>query len=340
VLFVLNWDECPCLRNINIAAVEKIYTWSVVKKLDKKHVFVLIPAAAIFAILLFVGGPDASTLRSFRYLWGMGHLFSFALWTYFYTNWRTQTTFKRQLLEVLLLVFIVGGLVELIQGQIGREASWIDLGNDLIGGLAGVVFFSSVKNTLPFWNLKCLQLGVLLLIFWSFSPVAKVVIDDVIAREQFPLLSGFETPLEVSRWSGSARRKVVNDIHFSGTSALQIQLSTHLYSGLGLKDFPRDWSAYRFVSLQVFNPDSEPLKLHFRIHDRYHYEHDNAYSDRFNTSFILSPGWNHLQVPLDKVAHAPKTRRLDLTHVAGMGVFIGKLPQKRIIYLDDVRLIP
>jgi len=311
-----------------------------VNNLDKTHTFILIPVAAIFAVLLFVGGPDASTLRSFRYLWGMGHLFSFSLWTYFYTNWRSHLTFKRQLLEVLFLVFIVGGVVELIQGQIGREASWVDLGNDLIGGLAGVAFFSSVRSTLSFWSLKFLQLGVLLLIVWSFSPVAKVLIDDVIAREQFPLLSDFETPLESSRWSGSARRNVVDDIHFSGTSALKVQLSTQLYSGLGLKEFPRDWSAYRFISLQVFNPDSEPLKLHFRIHDRYHYEHDNAYSDRFNASFILRQGWNHLQISLDKVARAPKTRRLDLTQVAGMGVFVGKLPQKRIIYLDEVRLIP
>ena len=310
------------------------------KATDKIQHYILIPLALLLGLLLFVGGPDASSLRSFRYIWGMGHVFCFALWSYLYLQWRSDQSFIRQLVSVIVLVFLIGGAVELIQGQIGREASWIDLGNDVVGGAAGVVFFSTARKTLSFWLLKWVQIFVLVLVVWSFLPVGKVVIDDLIAREQFPLLSGFETPFEVSRWSGSARRKVVDDIHYVGTSSLQIQLTTQLYSGLGLKDFPRDWSEYRFVSLQVFNPDSEPLTLHFRIHDRYHYDHDNAYSDRFNTSFTLKTGWNHLQVPLDKVAHAPKTRLLDLTQVAGMGVFVGKIPHKRMIYLDDVKLTP
>lgn len=301
--------------------------------------FVLIPLAVVFAILLFVGGPDATSLRSFRYLWGMGHLFCFALWVYFYVNWRSNNLFSRQLLEVFLLVFLTGGLVELIQGQIGREASWVDLGNDLIGGMAGALFFSPLRASFSFWKLKFLQTAIICLVAWTLFPVAKVVVDDIVAREQFPLLAGFETPLEASRWSGSARRKIVKNVHFSGTAALQLQLTTQLYSGIGLKDFPRDWSGYRFISLQVFNPDPDPLKLHFRIHDCYHSEHANAYSDRYNNSFNLKPGWNQLQVALDKVARAPKSRMLDLTQVGGMGVFVGKLPRKRIVYLDDVKLL-
>ena len=304
------------------------------------HRYILIPVALLFGLLLFVGGPDAASLRSFRYIWGMGHVFCFALWSYFYLRWKPEQSFVRQLISVVVLVFLVGGSVELIQGQIGREASWVDLGNDVIGGLAAVIFFSAARKSLPFWGLKWLQALVVLLVVWSFLPVGRVIIDDFIAWEQFPLLSGFETPFEASRWNGSAHRKVVDDIHYTGHSSLQVQLSTHLYSGLGLKDFPRDWSDYSAVSLQVFNPDSENLKLHFRIHDRYHYDHKNAYSDRFNTSFNLRPGWNHLQVALDKVAHAPKNRLLDLTQVTGMGVFVGRLPHQRTIYLDDVKLIP
>ncbi len=310
------------------------------KKISIKRSIFLIPLALIFAVLLFIGGPDSSSLRSFRYVWGVGHLFCFALWTYFYVQWRSGQPFKRQVIEVFVLTFLVGGLVEIIQSQIGREAAWQDLGNDLIGSMLGMAFIAESRKGLSVWALRSFQGPVLLLACWSLFPVAQVLVDDVTARWQFPLLSGFETPLEIGRWSGSAHREVSSAVAYSGESALKIRLSTQLYSGLGLKDFPRNWSGYHSVSLQVYNPDPEPLQLYFRVHDLYHYEHDNAYSDRFNTSFYLRHGWNHLQVPLKKIAHAPKTRQLDLTQVGGMGLFVGRLPKSRIIYLDDVRLVP
>jgi len=131
------------------------------------HRYILIPVALLFGLLLFVGGPDAASLRSFRYIWGMGHVFCFALWSYFYLRWKPEQSFVRQLISVVVLVFLVGGSVELIQGQIGREASWVDLGNDVIGGLAAVIFFSAARKSLPFWGLKWLQALVVLLVVWS-----------------------------------------------------------------------------------------------------------------------------------------------------------------------------
>ncbi len=313
-------------------------------QLHGKKQYIIWFLALVAATLLFVGGPDNYTLRSLRYLWGGGHLFCFALWAYLYVGFRSRHSFFRQLGEVLVLTFVLGGATELIQAQIGREAAWQDLGNDLIGSLLGVVFFSESRKTLAVWQLRLLQVPVLALLFWSLFPTAKVIIDDVIAFRQFPLLSGFETPLEASRWSGSARRTRDDTVSFSGHSSLRLALTTQRYSGAGLKDFPRDWSAYRTLSLQVFNPVQQPLLLHFRIHDQYHTSHknphNNGYSDRFNASFKLKSGWNTLQVSLAKVVQAPKGRLLDLTHIAGMLVFVGKLPEPRTIYLDDVKLLP
>lgn len=300
---------------------------------------ILLFLALFCTLLLFVGGPGSDSLRSFRYVWGVGHLVCFALWAYLYVNWRSDRSFKRLLLEIVLLTFFFGGLTELIQAEIGREATWQDLGNDLVGGLLTVVFFSRSRKDLSLWTLKFLQVPVLFMVLWSLLPVGQVVIDDIIAWRQFPQLSGFETSLEKKRWGGSAKREINNEVYFSGHSSLQISLTTQRYSGIGLKDFPKNWAEYSAVSLQVFNPDQEPLQLHFRIHDQSHRAHKNAYSDRFNASFKIKSGWNHLQVPLAKVAQAPKGRLLDLTRIAGMGVFIGKLDKPRTIYLDDVKLI-
>ncbi len=310
------------------------------KNLNNKYLFFLVPIALLFVVLLFVGGPSTESLRSIRYIWGMGHLMCFALWAYLYVGWRSEQRFFRQLCEVVILATILGGATELIQAGIGREAAWLDLGNDLIGGLIGVAFFAESRKKLPRWQLKLLQIPVLLLTFWSLLPVGKVMVDDVIAWHQFPLLSGFETSLERSRWSGSAKRIVDSGVSFKGNSSLRVELTTQRYSGTGLKNFPHNWDKYSAVSLQVFNPDPEPLTLHFRIHDQLHHEHNNAYSDRFNASFEITPGWNDLLVSLTRVKDAPKDRSLDLSRIAGMGVFVGKLARSRTIFLDDVKLLP
>ncbi len=305
--------------------------------LDRSKFCLLLVLAVVAAGLLFIGGPGYDSLRSLRYLWDIGHLFCFGLWAYLYSELRRNIRFSRVLFEVLLLTFVVGGLTELIQAGIGREASWPDLGNDLLGSLSGLFFFSPAKRELPFFPRKTIQIPLLLILCWSFWPTGKVIVDDLIAWRQFPLLSGFETSLEATRWSGSARRRVDYQVAFSGRAALEVRLSTQRYSGIGLKDFPRNWSAYRRFSMQVYNPENDSFPLYFRIHD---HDHNNSYSDRYNTGFQLSPGWNQLQVALDSVARAPKNRQLDLTRIAGMGVFVGKLKRPRIIYLDEVRLLP
>lgn len=310
------------------------------ENLRVKKVYILTLLALVFAVLLFVGGIPTDDLRSFRYIWGMGHLFCFALWAYLYLNCRPKQSFKQQLFAVLVLTFFLGGMIELIQAEIGREASWQDFGNNLVGGTLAVAFFAKSRKNIPAWQLKLLQIPILFIALWSLLPTGKVIIDDVIARQQFPLLSGFETSLEETRWSGSAKRKVNNDISIAGTSSLQIKLTTQRYSGIGLKHFPKNWDKFSAVSLQIFNPDPEPLLLHFRIHDQHHRKFNNIHADRYNASFKVLSGWNQLQVSLDNVAQAPKDRLLDLSRIAGMGLFVGKLDQSRIIYIDEVKLIP
>ncbi len=307
---------------------------------NHKKLYFVMSLAIVMVVLLFVGGPNADSLRSFRYVWGMGHLFCFAIWTYLYVRWRSGHSFYRQLVEVVILSILLGGATELIQSGIGREASWEDLGNDVVGGLIGMSFCSPLRRIIPVWHLKIIKIMVSILVIFSVLPLGKVLIDDVVAWQQFPLLAGFETSLEKTRWRGSARRSIDSQIYHSGKSSLRVELTTQRYSGIGIKDFPRDWTGFSGVNMWVFNPDIEPLTLHFRIHDHYHYQHDNEYSDRFNTSFDLKSGWNLLHVSLEKVASSPKTRLLDLSKISGMGVFVGKLEKPHVIYLDDVELVP
>ncbi len=296
--------------------------------------------ALLCLVLLFVGGPGPHSTRTFYSGWGLGHLFSFALWGYLFLRWRKVLSAWRLMVEFLLLALLVGGATELLQAEFGREASWLDLGNDILGALLSAVFAPALKEQLSAKSLFFVRVLVLLPVVWVVIPFAKVAVDDLVARQQFPLLSGFETPLEVGRWGGACQRRVDSAQVYSGKSALRVDLDTRRYAGIALKYFPADWSGYRWLRLHVFNPRQEPFQFYFRIHDQQHKDSGNRYSDRFNTSFEVASGWTQLDIDLEQVAAAPKGRRLDLSRVAGMNLFVDKLDQPFSFYLDEILLLP
>lgn len=299
----------------------------------------LLPPALLCAVLLFIGGPGADSLRSVRSGWITGHLFCFGLWSYLYLVWRGKIPFWRQWLEVTLLCLLVGGSIELLQGQIGREPSWQDVYNDILGGWLGVVFFSQERQQLSRWRLHLLQLPVVVLVALTLLPLTKAVVDDLVAWRQFPLLAGFETPFEKTRWIGKSRRQIDSDVVFAGRKALRVELIPGRYPGVFLQYFPADWRRYDTLSLQVYNPESAPLELHFRIHDQLHRTFGNLHRDRYNRQIELQPGWNQVLAPLVEIENAPRDRPLDLQRVAGVGLFAVVLEQAQVIYLDDVRLL-
>ena len=300
---------------------------------------VLLAVATVCLVLLFVGslGPDYP--RSWYHIWDLGHLLSFALWTWLYLRWKPLPRFWTQLLLVLGLFFLLGGATELLQAALGRTASWTDLAKDLLGCLLAVVFCSPARNSLPKWQRTSLQLLVLMLVAWSLLPMARVVADELIARQQFPLLSGFEISTEADRWGGGSRQVLDPHVAKSGAASLRVELSTQPYAGVGLLHFPSDWRGYRLVRLHLFNPEPEPLLLHFRIHDQLHRLQGNAYSDRFNTSFTLPGGWSKIDVPLQQVQEGPKNRDMQMARIAGMLLFVVKLEQPRSFNIDEVLLV-
>jgi VanZ family protein len=306
---------------------------------QNKKSLLLIGTALLCAVLLFVHMPDPDYPRSYYSFWNLGHLLTFTLWTYLYVSRRPATGYWRQLLLVFCLVFLLGGIIELIQAGMGRAASWSDLAKDLLGSMVAMAFWAPTRQSIRNWQLKLLQVLITVLVIWSLLPLARVLTDDLLALRQFPLLSGFETSSEATRWGGGSKQQLDHQIAYSGASSLRVELSTQAYSGVGLRHFPIDWSGYRLVRLQLFNPEAEPLELHFRIHDQLHRLHDNAHSDRFNTKFNLQTGWTKIEIPLAQVAAAPKSRAMEMDRIAGMLFFVSKLERPRSFNIDEVLLV-
>jgi hypothetical protein len=307
--------------------------------LTRFQTFLLLPPALICAVLLFVGGPGPDSLRSVRYGWVSGHLVCFALWGYLYLSWRGNMPIKRLLVEVLLLSFLVGGTTELFQSLVGREPSWRDVLNDVLGGLLAVLFFAPGRHQLTAPLRYAAQFSLVIVVVWSLIPFSRALADDIISRYQFPLLSSFETPFEETRWGGKSRRYIDQEIVYQGKKSLRVELVSGWYPGVFLNFFPADWRGYAALQMQVYHPLAEPLELHLRIHDQHHRDFNNLHRDRFNSTLMLEPGWNHVRVLLADVVNAPRGRALDLRRVAGVGLFAVSLEDPHIIYIDDVRLL-
>jgi len=301
----------------------------------------LLWAAVTLCAALFFLGDGQYGLRSLNRLWDLGHIPAFGLFAYMLvTRWKrlAASRFGTQLLVVLGGMALLGLGIELVQLRIGRMFSWLDLRKNMIGAAMGLLCCAPAAKELPkalHWGLKFVFIA---LVLWEAAPVGRALFDEIAARRQFPLLCGLETPFERERWSGDGRYFVQHQVYSQGRASLGVVLGTDTYSGVALSYFPRDWRGYTFLSIDVFNPDPEPLDLTCRVNDTAHNHRGYHYEDRFNRTYHLNPGWQTIAIPLEEIRNAPRQRPMQMAAIDNFAIFAIRLPRPRTIYIDNVRL--
>jgi hypothetical protein len=215
-----------------------------------------------------------------------------------------------------------------------------DLFRNIIGAMAHLFFLLPSRKTISKKILLLMQSGTVVLIGLQIVPVIIAFTDEYIARRQFPELSGFETPLEIQRWSGNADFIIDKKIKKTGKASMRVFLNTDKYSGVGLQYFPKNWEGLSDFQFAIFNPSSEDISITCRIHDKKHTEQDQRYEDRFNRSFSIRKGWNTIKISLKDIKHAPKNRQMNMHEIRNVSFFSKSLPYQRIINIDDVKLSP
>ncbi len=171
-------------------------------------------------------------------------------------------------------------------------------------------------------------------------PVFSSLTDEILAAHQFPLLADFETPFEASRFEGTTGKASISDEQaFQGQHSLQLSFYPGPWSGMMLKHFPANWLGYTKLHFAVYNPASQPVSLHVRIHDASFEHGDKKYSDLYSQICSLPAGiWTKVGIPLSEVKIAPETRRMDLASIRGLGFFVEKEEKPLTLYLDSIRL--
>lgn len=235
------------------------------------------------------------------------------------------------------LVVLLAGLFEAGQWFTGRDPGLADASMAIAGGWAAIA-----------WRIRCetirrsaalLAYGfALVLAVAALTPATRVLVDRAQARLAFPLLSSFETRLEIGRWwSHGVRLSRVTQQATEGRHALRIAVgrSRVTYPGIFLSDLPRDWGGYREICFDIFLAAGAPRTLWVRADDRADYP---PYDDRAQTAIVLTPGPNRVALDMTTFLRTPHGRPLEFERIRRFGIFLDQHDGSETLFLDHVRL--
>lgn len=278
----------------------------------------------------FLGGPDATSSQLYGALWNCGHIVFFIALV-FALNKKIDLSRWQYALLTLLAVFVGGGLIEIIQTYTGRDGNWDDVLRDLSGTCVGLFWLRP-----PSFSVWLGRVVALAFLIPSLSVVFFEAWFQYQAMKKFPLLAGFESKIEL--YSQKPTAELNSQFRTQGHYSLKLQLTTGPYSGISFERLFNDWSAYKQLSFDIYNPDDLPLTMVVRVNDITHEKTGWVDEDRFNRRFQVDPGWNHLVFTTDDIQKAPANRPMDLSKISLIIIYAAQLPESRTIYLDNLKL--
>jgi hypothetical protein len=240
-------------------------------------------------------------------------------------------------------------LTEMLQSfSATRHPEVSDVVHDLIGAMCGLgLFFTYDPQVTGKWaqwrqfpRHMIIRLCVVLVIGITLLPVVGWTYAYWDRASRFPSLLNFSSEWEMKfvKASNSELQVVVPP---EGWNKLpedkvgRVVFHPKRYPGIRLEEAYPDWQGYTTFQLDIFSNLPIPQSLAIRIDDVHH---NNEYSDRFNRRLAISPGLNHIQIPLDDIRVAPVGREMDLSSIRRVLLFAVNPPEEFILYLDNIRL--
>jgi VanZ family protein len=225
-----------------------------------------------------------------------------------------------------------GFLSEVIQMPLARDASWEDVAADALGVILALATYAIFERRSPLrrWH-RVTAFGVAVVCIAIFMmPIVRTARAYVHRNGQFPVLADFHSRLELY-WTVSygVNRGIVGD-------ALNVEFGNQEFPGVSFYEPVSDWSRYQTLLVDVRNPDTAPLELVVRVHDR---THTRAFNDRYNKSFHLDAGERRtLRIPLEDIRRAPRNRLMDMTQISDITLFKGTSEGSRALHIYTLKL--
>ncbi|GJL69267.1 MAG: hypothetical protein NPIRA06_19020 [Nitrospirales bacterium] len=244
---------------------------------------------------------------------------------------------------------ILGALTEGMQAfNSSRFAEWSDFLLDVLGavGALGLSFTHDQRFTgrVAIWRVaprkQLVQAVVGLLVVVALSPVLiwSYVYWD--RANRFPSLVQFSSVWEMLFVKGrdAAVQIVPPPLGWEKPRLDTVGLVLFYpkpYPGIRLREPYPDWKGFSHFHFEVYSELPEVQSLIIRIDDA---QHNNAYKDRFNQAITISPGLNHIHIPLDDIRLSPIGREMDLSAIKNVRLFAVSPPEEFSLYVDNIRL--
>jgi len=142
-----------------------------------------------------------------------------------------------------------------------------------------------------------------------------------------------------SFWEMTGVTAELSDEHASGGKhSLKLTFSKDGGAILfGSKDKPQDWSRYKSIAFDVYNPQDRMIDMTLRIDDI----EAKGYKDRFEPSddlFLPPRKSTHLEIDLTNI-WANNVRLLDTSKIVLFNLHLSKGAEERVLYVDSFRFI-
>ena len=239
----------------------------------------------------------------------------------------------------------IGALSEYMQISTQRDADIVDWLIDI----AGVTSFLALHLTIDPWfvfrgnklrirHRIMLRFGAILIVSVSAIPLLISYSAQSYRNTIFPVLYTFDSYFE-QRYLDTGNA----DLHLVApppgwrgceSKVAEIVFFPSKYPTVYCNGPFPDWDGYRVLTMDVFYPADDSLTLQVMIKDSL----KAPYHDRYNGQVQVRPGYNRVEIPLSDIEQAPEDRRLDLSSIAEICLFLVDPEQEIILYLDNLLL--
>jgi len=280
-------------------------------------------------ILLLVPWNINDAGRMIRAWWDFFHAPAFMVITFLWMScahlMATSAAGKNWPVPVLVTAVF---LVEFLQRFTGREQSVADIAYGWSGCAMGYILFYLAQPSSRYR--MCAGLVWFSILAASIAYPVRIWLGDQRVLKQFPVLSTFDSSLEITRWT-------INGCDIkTGKDGWEITINHEAeYPGIFLQDRVSNWSSMTSLCVNVTLEGNQVLEMWVRVDDL----PDNpSYFNRFQKPVMLQPGLNSVRLDRRVLEVTTGGRRMNLGEIHAFGVFFSRQDAGRVIRLTRIEL--
>ena len=247
---------------------------------------------------------------------------------------------RRRIVTTLIASFTLAAISEAAQIAGPRDASYGDLLLDCMGSAGALLLLAGLRTPRSVRRLKQYFLigSGCTVLFLALLPLAVISTAYLWRNYNTPILISFNSILAQTFVRPQNAELSIAALEHGTEKIGYVTLRRGAWPGLIIHDIWPDWEPYSDFIIDISLPEGDPLDIHVRIHDQAHRAGEQLYTDRFNMSRMLAPGFHSLRIPLDAIQSAPLGRQMDMSMIDGIVIFCTQDQIGRVFAVHEIRL--